>query len=286
MTYRDVRHLCGKTEIEFTNQSASHLVKQLKIRFFDTKTPRHQPTKEERQELLEDAGGCCASCKKEIKKAFDIDHIIPLAEGGTNDPENLQVLCKPCHFEKTKIEHEQGYVRLSQTESSFNTTVKDIFNSELNAKHAFVERILEHIPIKLKDNKIHFFDKVRCRKNVMYYNEYDYPLFTVIDEPVFYKGVKEAGLFYVNTDNYLPMRGNGWYSLPMITYCIEQNLIREENITHAIYSSLKVPKNHFNKFIDYLYSVMDDKAKLSVNSMIGCFKPKQRENWRSLLITT
>jgi len=31
---------------------------------------------------------------------------------------------------------------------------------------------------------------------------------------------------------------------------------------------------------------MDDKAKLAVNSMIGCFKPKVRENWRSLLITT
>ena len=57
-----------------------------------------------------------------------------MAEGGTNDAENLQVLCKPCHFDKTKIEHEQGYIRLSQTESSFNSTVKEIFNSTLNTK--------------------------------------------------------------------------------------------------------------------------------------------------------
>ena len=103
MTYKDVRNLCKKTEVEFTNQSMSHLVKQLKIRFFDSKPQRHQLNKEERQERLEDAGGCCASCKKEINKIFDIDHIIPLSEGGTNDAENLQVLCKPCHFEKTKI---------------------------------------------------------------------------------------------------------------------------------------------------------------------------------------
>ena len=167
MTYKDVRNLCKKTEVEFTNQSMSHLVKQLKIRFFDSKPQRHQLNKEERQDRLEDAGGCCASCKKEINKVFDIDHIIPLSEGGSNDCENLQVLCKPCHFEKTKIEHEQGYVRYSQTESSFNSAVKEIFNSELNAKHAFVEHIIEHIPTKLKDNKIHFFDKVRCRKNAM-----------------------------------------------------------------------------------------------------------------------
>ena len=31
---------------------------------------------------------------------------------------------------------------------------------------------------------------------------------------------------------------------------------------------------------------MGDKSKLAINSMIGCFKPKERENWRSLLITT
>jgi hypothetical protein len=286
MNYKDVRTLCNKTDIEFTNQSVSHLIKQLKIRFFDAKPSRHQPTKEERRGLLEDASGCCASCQKMIKKAFDIDHIIPLAEGGTNEPENLQVLCKPCHFEKTKLEHEQGYIRLSQTESCFNSTVKDIFNSTLNTKHAFVEKINEFIPTKLKDNTIHFYDKRRCRKNAMYYNKYDYPLFTVIDEPVIYKGVKATGLYFVKTDNYLPMRGNGWYSLPMIAYCLEEDLIKEHDITHAIYSSLSVPKNHFNKFIDYLYSVMGNSAKLSVNSMIGCFKPKMRENWRSLLITT
>ena len=71
----------------------------------------------------------------------------------------------------------------------------------------------------------------------------------------------------------------------MIEYCLQAGLIKETNITHAIYASLSVPKNYFNEFIDFLYTEMDDKAKLAVNSMIGCFKPKERENWRSLLIT-
>ena len=106
-TYKTVRQLYNTTSIEFKNQSFSHLIKELKIRFLDSKLQRHQPTKEERQRLLDKADGCCELCKKEIKKAFDVDHIIPLAEGGTNDEVNLQVLCKPCHFEKTQTEHEQ-----------------------------------------------------------------------------------------------------------------------------------------------------------------------------------
>ena len=286
MTYKDVRQLCNSVDIEFKNQSFSNLIKQLKKRFFDSKIERHQPTKDERQKMLDLANGCCATCQKAVKKVFHIDHIIPLAEGGSNEKTNLQVLCKPCHFDKTRQEQEHGYVRLSQTESSFNSTVKDIFNSELNKKHAFVEKLKEQIPIKLKDNKIHFFDKVRCRKTCLYYNQYDYPLFTVIDEPVFYQGVKKAGLYFIKTTNYLPLRGNGWYSLPMIEYCLEEGIIKETDIEYAIYSSLTIPKNYYNKFIDYLTANMSDKAKLAVNSMIGCFKPKVRENWRSLLITT
>ena len=64
----------------------------------------------------------------------------------------------------------------------------------------------------------------------MYYNQFEYPLFTVIDEPEFYKGAKKAGIYCVETTNYLPMRGNGWYSLPMIMYALENKLIIESDI--------------------------------------------------------
>jgi len=42
-------------------------------------------------------------CKKCDKLASDVDHIIPIKEGG--DPynlKNLQALCKTCHAKKTK----------------------------------------------------------------------------------------------------------------------------------------------------------------------------------------
>ena len=47
--------------------------------------------------------GTCGACTQKIEagKAWDIDHILPLALGGTNEPHNLQILYKPWHRSKT-----------------------------------------------------------------------------------------------------------------------------------------------------------------------------------------
>jgi len=50
-----------------------------------------------------DRKGACQTCNMTIQagKPWDIDHILPLALGGTNEPNNLQILCRPCHSAKT-----------------------------------------------------------------------------------------------------------------------------------------------------------------------------------------
>jgi hypothetical protein len=45
-------------------------------------------------------------------------------------------------------------------------------------------------------------------------------------------------------------RGNGW-----IYYCIENNIIKLDNIKFVIESSLSLPKNYYNKFIDHCYKI-------------------------------
>ena len=81
----------------------------------------------------------CKCCTKDVK--FEIDHITSLASGGTNEKSNLQVLCKACHLIKTSNEHESGqYIKVSDTESTFNSQVQNVFDSPLSQTHAFVEK--------------------------------------------------------------------------------------------------------------------------------------------------
>ena len=51
------------------------------------------------KEILKRQRGRCAYCRCKLKK-YHVDHIHPLALGGTNWPNNLQILCAPCNLRK------------------------------------------------------------------------------------------------------------------------------------------------------------------------------------------
>ena len=50
--------------------------------------------------------GQCAHCNVKIMPGtrWDIDHVIPISLGGSNQIENLQILCWSCHMTKTAYE--------------------------------------------------------------------------------------------------------------------------------------------------------------------------------------
>ncbi|MBF6822601.1 HNH endonuclease, partial [Acinetobacter baumannii] len=47
-------------------------------------------------------------------KDLELDHIVNVARGGTDDESNLQSLCVPCHKKKTQQESRQGGVKSSK----------------------------------------------------------------------------------------------------------------------------------------------------------------------------
>jgi 5-methylcytosine-specific restriction endonuclease McrA len=59
-------------------------------------------TAEDVQLILIAQMGLCVGirCTKDIRKCYTIDHILPLARGGSNWPANLQLLCRRCNARK------------------------------------------------------------------------------------------------------------------------------------------------------------------------------------------
>ena len=62
-------------------------------------------------DLFDRQRGKCAACKDRITKTgstkYHIDHVIPLKRGGSNWPDNLQLLCKPCNLKKGSMSPEE-----------------------------------------------------------------------------------------------------------------------------------------------------------------------------------
>jgi hypothetical protein len=56
------------------------------------------------------------------------------------------------------------------------------------------------------------------------------PVFTVMDKLEIYNDHTCPGIYYVETKNYFPMRGNGWYYNNMIDYALENNIITKNDI--------------------------------------------------------
>ena len=122
---------------------------------------------------------------------------------------------------------------------------------------------------------------------MLLFNDYDIPLFTVMDQPKPYKNHTCAGLYYVETAQCFPMHGNGWYHYPIIKYCLDLQLIKNTDIKYVIESSLITQNDHFNSFIKYIVDTLPEKeSKLAINSMIGSFAMgKENEFWKCINTT-
>ena len=68
------------------------------------KIKRRQFSQTERMAVYNNSKGRCAICGRFVPyDSFTIDHIIPLAKGGTNAMDNLQVACSVCNLIKQDI---------------------------------------------------------------------------------------------------------------------------------------------------------------------------------------
>ena len=81
-------------------------------------TPRPTPTGWQalRRAIHRRDQGICQGCGQPVGDRWQVDHIVPVAEGGGDDPDNLRLLgvdCCDTHSDKTKAEAMRGRKRRS-----------------------------------------------------------------------------------------------------------------------------------------------------------------------------
>ena len=101
ITYKEVKALCEQHKVEWKNQTYTSFITELKSNFFDELNGRIKFTKDQKEKICKAFKFTCNICKCCIKKEqYEIDHIRALSYGGTNESNNLQPLCKACHWLK------------------------------------------------------------------------------------------------------------------------------------------------------------------------------------------
>ncbi len=83
----------------------------------------------------------CKYCSRECTwKLLSLDHVVPLANGGTNDPSNLQLICKPCNRAKGVLS-ESDYLWLRDTISARSADLwKAVYQKMRSSSFMFFKR--------------------------------------------------------------------------------------------------------------------------------------------------
>lgn len=67
------------------------------------------------QQLFRAQNGKCVGCGALLSAGrFHVDHKKPISKGGTNWPENLQVLCGPCNLRKHDMDYEEWLAMIAE----------------------------------------------------------------------------------------------------------------------------------------------------------------------------
>jgi 5-methylcytosine-specific restriction endonuclease McrA len=101
--------LAFEKEINKLKKEMQKEIQKINIRLekTDIKTKgRKKINKDTRQKIADKQENACGECKMTLSPYFELDHIIGLQFGGTDEESNLMALCRECHGKKSIAENQ------------------------------------------------------------------------------------------------------------------------------------------------------------------------------------
>lgn len=155
--------------------------------------------------------------------------------------------------------------------SFMNVDGNDVMNSPLNSAFNEYWRLPTNI------NECHQYDYCKHYTSCLINNELGFSVYSPLDQIQPFNMKLVEGFYYVETNNYFPMKGNCWYNgEPLIEY-INDGIISLDDIKYQYLPSNKLENNHFVKFVEDIFNKFsinnnEKSAKLGLNGFIGLLR--------------
>ena len=120
------------------------------------------------------------------------------------------------------------------------------------------------------------------------FNEYELPVYTVMDKIQEYNNdAIECGMYFLETKNHMPLRGNGWYMHNTVIECLNNGIITKSNIKYQIIPSMKLQPEYFKQYLESVLNNFSPKmSKIGPNAFIGCMNKKKTQRVKMNMTTS
>lgn len=258
---------CGKVFDDLKFKICPYCGGELGTRYGRQPIPR-----ELRHEVFKRDGYRCCECgASKNETSLEIDHIIPVAKGGTNDIDNLQTLCRECNRMKHTDEWVGGETDLESVKKELDSLKKQIETvkgqlkkttnendkidyqyqlMKLEERRPFIEKEYEELYKKNKELEEEIRKKEKRKQNYK-------KLYVKIDEKAFLKWSKDNSVEYDTKEKF-------------INYACElsEDKINDYIYTMGLYKELIEDNQKLNVY-DSLFNEIDYESQYILNDYIS-----------------
>ena len=194
------------------------------------------------------------------------------------DCKSLDILFKNQNSIHLVNEAFEIYKQTDKVTSTLNSATKDIFFN-------YRKKPFDHtFNLPRNSDNLRAYDIQKCHSACLSIkNQFPWSIFTIFDEVKPFSGVIVDGFFYIESDNYFPLHGNGWYSRGMLSYAQQQGI--SFKVIYELIPTTTLRADYFNDFVERVYTKCVNPKKM-MNCFIGCLNKKSKSIQRDIFTTS